>query len=1159
MNIYWKNLDMKKIVVLFILVLSSIVVNGQNLIAEKLTSHDGLSSNTILSFAQSNTGRLFIGTVSGLNRYDGNIVEQIKEFNALNITALLSASDSTIYVGTLDSIATVKDLYSPKVHFYSKKDGLEGRIVYSFYETGKNQILISTENGIFVFSKNKIYRDSLYSKLNSIKVFKITHDLQGTKYFATSAGLFVLNSSGVWSKPINGKVLTVFRDKNNRVWARSKKGIYKKRNRKFVLVNQKLAAADRYCNFQNSPDGKLLISQNRKLFELKGTRAKALVDTINNPINSIINTIFIDKDKYVWLGTNTDGILRIKTWAFSYFERHSGIKTNPFTIMQTKSGEIYIGTDGQGVLKFSKKKNRFIETPFTSKVGKTIWVIFEDSDQNLWFSSDKGVYQLSKNKKLKKFAEKEGLAKDAFPINFFEDDAQNIWVTTLGKVIYKYNGKNFKKIKLFDNDRSLTLYKILPDINYGYWLIAGEGLFKFDGEKIVNYKFQKSLDGYHFYDAVFSPNGNLILATFNHGLLIVDFKQPTPEKGIQIIDVSKGLPNNSVVSLLIDKRKNLWAATFGGLAILKGFENSEDLNIIKFAQNDNILGTEYNQFSLLQANDNTIWLGGINKIIRYNPHFMLRSKHFNKPYIKDLSINYKKISPSKYGASGNPCISLPDNITLPYYLNNISFSFSSINFSNPKLIEYSIKLEPINSTFSGFSKNNKVHFVGLPSGSYTLFVRSKDQYGTVSSTVAKYRFTIATPFYKTASFILIVIILFALMIWGIIWYRNKDLKKKNKELKEIIDDKKRAEGLLKTSEKDYRELFATAYSPIIIISQDDLSIVDANDSASKLLGYSTNELREMNATDFTESNYVDIKKRLATLVTSGGDYKIEKISLITKGGKKLETEFNIKSQIYRSEKCYLISIRDLTKENEINRNLQRSQKLKDDFLAQISHEIGTPLNSILANVEYLTSSFSEVFDETISAMINSVHRSSKRIQRTIDLILKKSELEQNDFHPHFEKIDVCDCLLKNKDELEILANGKNLDLAINCSEEHHYIHGDFISVDTILLTIMDNAIKYTNEGRVDISVWEDDKRVIVEVKDTGIGIKEEYLPHLFDAFSQEDIEGVYTRKFDGNGLGLHISKIYAKINHAKIEVESKKGVGSTFRVVLRKFTGEENG
>ena len=1146
---------MKKLALLF-WVFAFSFVNAQQLITEQITSHNGLCSNTILSITQSDNGHLFIGTISGLDRYDGNSVEHIKEFNALSITALLVASDSTIFVGTLDSIATVKDLYYPKVDFYSKKDGLKCKYFYSFYETVKNQILIGTEKGVFVFSKGKIKRDPAYSKLNSIKVYKITHDLQGTKYFATSDGLYVFSPSGIWSKEITERVFTVFRDKNNGVWARSKHGIYKRTHNKFVLVNSKLKASDRYCDFQNSYDGKILVSQNRNLFELNETNEKTLIDSINNPVSSTINTIFIDKDNYVCLGTNSDGILRIKTWAFTYFERHAGIKSNPFKIMQTKSGEIYVATDGQGVLRYSKEKNRFVETPFTSIVGTTVWVIFEDSKQNLWFSTGNGVFEFTANNKIIKFSEKEGLAKDVFPINFFEDDTQNIWITTLGKFLYKMNGKSFKKFELLGKNRNLTLFKILPDINYGYWLIAEEGLFKYDGEKIVDYKFQNALKKYHFYDAIFSQNEKLILGTFNHGLLIVDFSHSSPKKGITEIDASNGLPNNSVVSLLIDNKQNLWVTTFSGLAIISQYENPEKLNIIKFAQNDNILGSEYNQFSLLQAEDKTIWLGGVNKIIRYNPHNMLHTKHINKPFIKTLSISYKKISPFEYGASDTQNYSLPDNVTLPYNMNNISFLISTINFSNPQLFEYSIKLEPINKTYSRFSNNNTVHFIGLPSGNYTFYVRTKDQFGDISSTIAKYRFTIATPFYKTIPFFVLILIVIAFVVWGITYYKNWDLKKKNKELNEIIEEKNRAERLLKTSEKDYRELFATAYSPIIILAQSNLAIVDANDSASKLLGYSINELRQMTANDFIGARKVDIKTRLASLVKSNGDYKVEKVSLIGKSKKKLETEFNIKSQIYRSEKCYLISIRDLTKENEINRNLRKSQKLKDDFLAQISHEIGTPLNSILANIELLTSSFSQFFDDTVLSMIESIHRSSKRIHRTIDLILKKSELEQNGFHPNFEKIDVCDCLVKNKDELEILAQGKGLELKINCPKEHHYILGDFISVDTILLTIMDNAIKYTNEGRVDISVWERENKVIVEIKDTGIGIKEEYLLHLFDAFSQEDIEGVYKRKFDGNGLGLHIAKLYAEINHAKIEVASKKGVGSTFRVILNKFTEE---
>ncbi len=1143
---------MKKIALL-LLVVGFSLVNAQQLITEQLNSHNGLSENTILSFTQSYNDHLFIGTIAGLDRYDGNLVEPVKEFATLNITALFTASDSTIFVGTIDSIATVKDLYYPKVHFYSVRDGLKGRFIFSFYETNNHKILIGTEKGVFVFSRNKIKRDSTFSKLDSIRIYKITHDIQGSKYFATSEGLFVLSASGVWTKKMTGTVFTVFRDKENGIWARTEKGIYKKTQNKFVLINRKLSSSDRYCNFVNGPNGKVLVSKGHNLFELNGRKESALTDSINNPVNSLINVVFVDKDNYVWLGTNYDGIVKVKTLAFTYYGRHAGIKSNPFKIIQTKSGEIYVGTDGQGVLRYSRTKNKFMETPFSSKLGTTIYVIFEDSKQNLWFSSSKGIFELTRENKLIKYDKKHGLSSDIFPINFYEDSAQNIWITTLGKFLYKFNGKSFKQIELLREKDSFILYKILPDVNYGYWLVAREGLYKFDGEKIVNYKFQNALKQYHFYDAIFSPNGNLVLGTFNNGVLIIDFKQSSPQKGITVLDVSKGLSNNSVVSLLLDNRQNLWATTLGGLSIISEYQNPKNLNIIKFAENDRILGCEYNQFSMLQAHDKTIWIGGVNKVLRYNPQFMLKYNHINKPYIKELSINYKKISPLDYGASNTSSISLPDNITLPYYMNNISFYLSSINFSNHNLIEYSIKLEPKNKTYSGFSRNNTFHFVGLPSGSYTFYVKSKDQFGSISANIAKYSFTIATPFYQTFPFFILIIIIGVLFIWGIIYYKNRHLKKKNKELLEIIEEKNRTDRLLKTSEKDYRELFATAYSPIIILDYSNLSIVDVNDSASKLLGYSRTELTQMKAYDFMPDTNIDIKSTLESLAKSGEDYKIITVQLVAKNNKKLETEFHVKSQIYRSTKCYLISIRDLTAENEIKRNLTRSQKLKDDFLAQISHEIGTPLNSILGNIEMLTSSFADKFDETVLSMIKSIHRSSKRIQRTIDLILKKSELEQNAFSPHFEKINVCECLYKDKEELTILAQGKNIELTTNCSKEQHFIYGDYISVDTILLTIMDNAIKYTNEGKVDITVFEQDDNVIVEITDTGIGIKKEYLPHLFDAFSQEDIEGVYKRKFDGNGLGLHIAKSYAEINKAKIKVESKKGVGSTFTVIFKKY------
>ena len=94
---------------------------------------------------------------------------------------------------------------------------------------------------------------------------------------------------------------------------------------------------------------------------------------------------------------------------------------------------------------------------------------------------------------------------------------------------------------------------------------------------------------------------------------------------------------------------------------------------------------------------------------------------------------------------------------------------------------------------------------------------------------------------------------------------------------------------------------------------------------------------------------------------------------------------------------------------------------------------------------------------------------------------------------------------------------------------------------------MDNALKYTLKGNVDVSIFKNnDDRISFAVKDTGIGISEEYIPHLFKPFSQESIG--YSRKFEGNGLGLALSKKYSELVNADISVESKKDMGTSFTV-----------
>ncbi|MFH1195353.1 MAG: PAS domain S-box protein [bacterium] len=231
---------------------------------------------------------------------------------------------------------------------------------------------------------------------------------------------------------------------------------------------------------------------------------------------------------------------------------------------------------------------------------------------------------------------------------------------------------------------------------------------------------------------------------------------------------------------------------------------------------------------------------------------------------------------------------------------------------------------------------------------------------------------------------------------------------------------------------------------------------------------------------------------------------------------------------------------------------EQADKLKTEFLAQISHEIRTPLSSIIGNVDYINDLFNKRLDPDVNYCFDSIDISSKRIIRTVDLILNTAEFRTIGYKPRFMKFDL------NKEILNVLyrefqhsAKQKGLQIKYNCNAEETKVIADVYSITQIFANLIDNAIKYTKEGKVEIILAKNiTGNIIVEVKDTGIGISKEFLPKIFEPFSQE--EQGYTRSYDGNGLGLSLVKNYCELNNATIDVESEKNVGSSFKITFDK-------
>lgn len=231
-------------------------------------------------------------------------------------------------------------------------------------------------------------------------------------------------------------------------------------------------------------------------------------------------------------------------------------------------------------------------------------------------------------------------------------------------------------------------------------------------------------------------------------------------------------------------------------------------------------------------------------------------------------------------------------------------------------------------------------------------------------------------------------------------------------------------------------------------------------------------------------------------------------------------------------------------------NADRSDKLKSEFLAQMSHEIRTPLNSILSFTSILKQEFEDKLNEDLKTTFSVISNAGMRIIRTVDLILNMSELQSGIYEYEVSEFDVhTDVIIPLYEEFSQRAKQKNIKININNCCSSTFIKADRYSVEQIFNNLLDNALKYTEKGNIEITLRRNvNSAIVAEVRDTGIGISTNYMPKIFEPFTQED-QG-YTRKYEGNGLGLAVVKKYCDLNNITIQIESSKGIGSKFTITF---------
>ncbi len=360
---------------------------------------------------------------------------------------------------------------------------------------------------------------------------------------------------------------------------------------------------------------------------------------------------------------------------------------------------------------------------------------------------------------------------------------------------------------------------------------------------------------------------------------------------------------------------------------------------------------------------------------------------------------------------------------------------------------------------------------------------------------------------------------------------------------------------LYTSARLERTFFESMFrsSPVAIVSLDaDHTISTLNPAFERLFGYTPDEARGRRVNDLITSNATEAE---VVAHTERAFKEKETVRWIAKMRRKDGSLVDVETAgvpvtVDGENHGALITYHDITELNLAKEEAQAANETKSQFLASMSHELRTPLNAIIGYSEILLEEAGDAGQEGFLPDLERIRTAGKHLLGLINDILDLSKIEAGrmDLCPetfHVGKLieeaatTVKPLMMKNKNTLEV-----------RCGADVGTMHADATKVRQMLLNLLSNASKFTQEGHITLEATREESgaRVVFRVSDSGIGMTPEQLTRLFQAFSQAETST--SRKYGGTGLGLAITKRFSEMMGGGVKVESTPGKGSTFTVWL---------
>jgi PAS domain S-box-containing protein len=364
-----------------------------------------------------------------------------------------------------------------------------------------------------------------------------------------------------------------------------------------------------------------------------------------------------------------------------------------------------------------------------------------------------------------------------------------------------------------------------------------------------------------------------------------------------------------------------------------------------------------------------------------------------------------------------------------------------------------------------------------------------------------------------------------------------------------ITERKEAEEKLREAEENYRTQFEGAMDAIFVADAETGILIDCNPSATRLVGREKSELIGQHQQILHP----------AEVINGGGFSKTFKEHLKEKQGQTLETQIVTKTGEIRDVaiKASLIEVRgrkllqgifrDITEHKETERKLNEAIELKSQFISTVSHELRTPLTSMKEGIAIILDGVAGAINDDQKNFLNLAQRNVDRLALLINDVLDFQKLEAGKMKMNIQENNINEVVEEVQKTMLPSAKKKGLDILLELDGNQPKARFDRDKITQVLTNLVNNAIKFTEQGQMTVGVQQRDEELVIRVSDTGMGIPKNELSKVFERFYRVQRPG---KQIQGTGLGLPIVEKIMTMHGGRIEVESEVDKGTTFTIFL---------